>query len=143
MKDEDGAEGFNANTPLKIDKISQNMDDILVSTRKVWRVRSKISSIDEKGWDLTHFKTRRLERKKLYSKTTAASSTSFKDKTLRDEIRGYLKMGDSARKSKCNMEFNFDIKSKYVLQSKLIRSHLANDDPKDDFVTMNQIHPLE
>ena len=141
LYEEDGNEGCKAKVPFQIKEICKNMNDILISKRKIRRGGSDIKVIDFEDLNLNEFQIPLKMQNKIQSNVSATSTLSFRSKSLRDEIEGYLRMGGSVKKSTCNVKFNFDIKCLYVLQSKIWRSHFLNE-VKDDFVTISQVQPF-
>ena len=142
LYEEDGDEGCKAKIPFQIKEICKNMNDILISKRRIRRGGSDIKAIDFEDLNSYELRIPLKKQNKILSKVSATSTLSFRSKPLRDEIEGYLRMGGSVKKSTCNVKFNFDIKSLHVLQSKIWRSHFLNE-VKDDFVTISQVQPFE
>ena len=128
LNDKDGAEGVTAETPLTIEHLSKNMDEVLVSRRNIHNKDNEIWFCWIEKWDHNDKFTNKLSWRPMIPKYNSTSKTvSSTKKTLKEEISELLKAHSSLHKSSNTIyDSHEDLRSQYASKYKLIKESQSN-----------------
>ena len=144
LNDRDSMEGSSANSPMEIQSINKNMNDIEVSKKTSRRLRSHLTLNNNEVYS-EYFNWIKLSDLK-YDKSvikSASSNISLPRIQLKKEISDLLRAWASVKKNDTNSNFDFQYEwSGYKIKSKSI-DNCNMQGSSDILITMNDIPALD